>query len=116
MFWKVKSPTPKCMFEGFTSNQSSVFYNMVWCVLQHVFYNHAGQRGDSTGDPAERSPEKRFKVYFGFPSDAQEMVYVKRSQHPKFNELFLETYREVTTQDRKCPNGTCEPTKGGCPC
>jgi len=45
-----------------------------------------------------------------------QMVYVDRDHHPTFNVLFDLTYRAKATQDRKCPNGRCAKTPGGCPC
>mmetsp|Transcript_42044 Transcript_42044/g.97966 ORF Transcript_42044/g.97966 Transcript_42044/m.97966 type:complete len:704 (-) Transcript_42044:114-2225(-) len=47
-----------------------------------------------------------------------QMIYVDREQHDKFNELLDLTYRAKATQDRKCPKkaGPCPKTAGGCPC
>lgn len=45
-----------------------------------------------------------------------QMIYVDRQKHEKFNELLENTYRAKATQDRKCPRGACPKTPGGCPC
>lgn len=48
--------------------------------------------------------------------DFDEMVYVDKQQHEKFNTLLKETYVARATQDRLCPKGLHGKTKGGCEC
>lgn len=45
-----------------------------------------------------------------------QMFHIPAPQQHFFDELLSCTYRPVCTQDRRCPNGTCPKTPGGCPC
>jgi len=45
-----------------------------------------------------------------------ELLYVKHEHMEFFQELVNHTYRQITTQDRLCPTGTHDKTRGGCPC
>jgi len=53
-------------------------------------------------------------------SSFDQMVYVDKAQHPKFDELLEKTYVSKATQDRKCPKISpsvpCARTPGGCAC
>ena len=45
-----------------------------------------------------------------------ELIYVKHEHMEFFQDLINQTYRKITTQDRLCPTGKHDKTKGGCPC
>jgi len=45
-----------------------------------------------------------------------ELMYVKHEDMQLFQELVNHTYRKITTQDRLCPTGKHDKTRGGCPC
>ncbi|CAE7824453.1 Tnks [Symbiodinium sp. CCMP2456] len=45
-----------------------------------------------------------------------ELLYVKHEHMEFFQELVNHTYRQITTQDRLCPTGKHDKTRGGCPC
>ena len=45
-----------------------------------------------------------------------ELLYVKHEHMDFFQELVNHTYRQITTQDRLCPTGKHDKTRGGCPC
>ncbi|CAK9077284.1 Beta-catenin-like protein 1 (Nuclear-associated protein) (NAP) [Durusdinium trenchii] len=45
-----------------------------------------------------------------------ELMYVSQGNMRQFQELVTFTYRDIPTQDRLCPTGKHDKTRGGCPC
>lgn len=45
-----------------------------------------------------------------------DLMYVSYKNMAHFQDLVSKTYQDIVTQDRLCPNGTHDKTRGGCPC
>jgi len=57
--------------------------------------------------------------YHAAPADDlkfDDLMYVPHGSMHHFQDLVSKTYRDIVTQDRLCPNGKCDKTRGGCPC